>query len=119
MDRVAWWATVHGVTNSQTQLSDFTLGSSGFAVLSSLYLGFPRDSVGEESACNTGDPSLVPGSRRSPGEENSNPLQFACLGNLMDRRVCWATVHEVIRVGHDLVTKIRNHPYAYNLFLCP
>ena len=39
MDGGAWWATVHGVAKSRTRLSDFTLGSSGFAVLSSLYLG--------------------------------------------------------------------------------
>ena len=75
-------------SQSQTRLSDFTLGSSGFAVLSSLYLGFPCDSVGEESACNTGDLSLIPGSRRSPGDGNGNPIQYPCLENSMDR-VAW------------------------------
>ena len=33
---------------------------------------------------NTGDAGLVPGSGRSPGEENVNPLQYSCLGNPMD-----------------------------------
>ena len=80
-------------------------------------MGFAGGSDRKESACNAGDPGLIPGSGRSPGEGNSNPLHFACLGNPRDRGVHWATVHEVIRVGHDLVTKIRNHPYAYNLFL--
>jgi len=46
---------------------------------------FPGGSVGEESACNAGDTGLIPGSRRSPGEGNGNPLQYSCLGNPMDR----------------------------------
>ena len=46
---------------------------------------FPYRSVGEESACNAGDPSSVPGLGRSPGEGNGNPLQYSCLENLMGR----------------------------------
>ena len=38
------------------------------------YMGFPDGSDGEESACNVGDMSLIPGSGRSPGEGNGNPL---------------------------------------------
>ena len=38
------------------------------------YLGFPSGPDGKESACNVGDLGLIPGSRRSPGEGNSNPL---------------------------------------------
>ena len=44
-------------------------------------LGFPGSSVGNESACNAGDPSSIPGLRRSPGERNSNPLQYSSLEN--------------------------------------
>ena len=44
-------------------------------------LGFPGSSVGKESACNAGDPSSIPGLRRSPGERNSNPLQYPSLEN--------------------------------------
>ena len=40
---------------------------------------------------------LIPESGRSPKEENGNPLQYSCLGNLMDRVVWWATVHEVAK----------------------
>ena len=47
----------------------------------------------------------VPGSGRSPGEGNGNPLQYTCLGNPMDREAWWAAVHGVTRVRHDLVTK--------------
>ena len=61
--------------------------------------------VMQESACNAGDVGSIPGLGRSPGGENSNPLQYSCLGNHMDRGSWWATVHGVTRVGHDLVTK--------------
>ena len=59
--------------------------------------GFPHSSVGKESACNVGDPGLIPGSGRFPGEENGNSLQYSCLENPMDRGVWQATVHEVSR----------------------
>ena len=48
---------------------------------------------GEESACQTGDVVLVPGSGSSPGGGNGNPLQCSCLGNPMDRRAGQATIH--------------------------
>jgi len=41
------------------------------------FLGFPGSSAGEESACNAGDPSLIPGSERSPGEGIDYPLQYS------------------------------------------
>ena len=44
---------------------------------------------------NAADTGLIPGSGRSPGEGNGNPLQYSCLGNLMDGGVWRATVHEV------------------------
>ena len=59
--------------------------------------GFPCSSVGKESACNAGDPGLIPGSGRSPGEGNGNPLQYSCLGNAMDRAAWRATVHGVTK----------------------
>jgi len=40
---------------------------------------------------------LIPGSGRSPGEGNGNPLQYSCLENLMDRKAWWATVHGVAK----------------------
>ena len=57
--------------------------------------GFPGGSDGKESACNAENMSSIPESGRSPGEGNSNPLQYSCLGNPMDRRVRQATVHRV------------------------
>ena len=66
--------------------------------------GFPDGLDGKESACNAGDPGLISRSRRSPGERNSNPPQYSCLGNSMDRGAWWAIVHGVARVRHDWVT---------------
>ena len=66
----------------------------------------------KESACKagaTGDVGSTPGSGRSHGEGNSNPLQYSCLKNPMDGEAWWATVHGVARVGHNLATK---PPYA-------
>ena len=40
-------------------------------------LGFPDSSIGKESACNAGDPSLIPGSGRSAGEGIGYPLQYS------------------------------------------
>ncbi|CAI9159774.1 unnamed protein product [Rangifer tarandus platyrhynchus] len=59
--------------------------------------GFPGDSDDKESACNVGDPALIPGSGRSSGEGNGNPLQYSCLGNSMDRAAWQATVHGVAK----------------------
>ena len=46
--------------------------------------GFPDSSVGKESACNAGDPRLIPGSGRSPGEGKGYPLQYSGLEKSMD-----------------------------------
>ena len=58
---------------------------------------FPGGTEGKVSACNAGDPGSIPGSGRSPGEGNGNPLQYSCLENPMDRGAWWATVHGVAK----------------------
>ena len=55
-------------------------------------VGFPGGSDGEASACNAGDQGSIPGSGRSPGEGNGNPLQYSCLENSMDGGAWWPTV---------------------------
>ena len=72
--------------------------------------GFPGGSVYKESACNAGDLGLIFGLGRSPGEGNDNPLKYSFLGNPMDRGAWQATVHGVLRVRHDLVTKLPPPP---------
>ena len=59
--------------------------------------GFPGGSNGKESAPNAGDPGLIPGSGKSPGEGHGNPLQHSCHRNSMDRGAWWATVHGVAK----------------------
>ena len=87
MDRGAW----------RFRESDTTqrLSSNFLVVISSDHGGFPGGSGGKESACNAGDPGSIPGSGRFPGEGNSNPLQYSCLENPMDRGAWPVTVHRV------------------------
>ena len=54
------------------------LGNAGIIAI------IPGGSDGKVSACNVADPSSIPGSGRSPGEGNGNPLQYSCLENPMD-----------------------------------
>ena len=51
------------------------------------YWGFPGGSDGKASACNEGDPGLIPGSGRSSREGNGYPFHHFCLENSMDRDV--------------------------------
>ena len=60
-------------------------------------LGFPGGSVVKNLLVNAGDLGSILESGRSPGEGNGNPLQYSCLGNPMDRRAWWATVHRVAK----------------------
>ena len=48
---------------------------------------------------------MIPGLGRSPGEGKGKSCQYSCLDNPMDRGAWQATVHGVVRVGHDLETK--------------
>ena len=48
-------------------------------------------------ACNAGDLGSIPGSERSPGEGNGNPLQYSCLENPMDRGAWWDAVRGVTK----------------------
>ena len=62
-----------------------------------ILLGFPGGSDGKAIVCNSGDLGSVPGSGRSPGERNGNPLQYSCLENFMDGGAWQATVHGVAK----------------------
>ena len=56
--------------------------------------GFPGSSAGKESACNAGDPSSIPGLKRSAGEGIGYPLQYSSLENSMDRGAWQAEVRQ-------------------------
>ena len=60
-------------------------------------MGFPGGSEVKASASNAGDLGLIPGSGRSTGEGNGNPLQYSCLENPMNGGAWWATVHGVAK----------------------
>ena len=61
------------------------------------FMGFPGASAVKNLLANSGDANSVPGSGRSPGEGNGNPLQYSCLENLMDRGTWQAIVHGVTK----------------------
>ena len=89
----------------ETLVVMMTFDMHSLFVHQSNHLGLPWWLRGKESACRAGDVGLISESGRCPGEGNSNPLQYSCLGNPMDRGIWWATVHKVIGVGHDLAAK--------------
>ena len=62
-------------------------------------------------ARNAGEPGSNPGSGRSPGEGNGNPLQYSCLENSMDREAWWATVHRVAK------SRTRLSDFTFTFFL--
>ena len=62
-------------------------------------------SVGKESACNAGDPGLIPGSGRPPGEGNGNHSKNLTWRILWTEEPGEATVHGVRRVRYNLATK--------------
>ena len=76
MVREVWQAIVHGIAKNAD---------------------FPGGSDGKASVYNMGDPGLIPGPGRSPGEGNGSPLQCSCLENPMDGGAWWATVHGVAK----------------------
>ena len=64
-------------------------------------MGLPGDTVVKNPPTNAGDARDVgptPGSGRSAGEGNGNPLQYSYLENSMDRGAWWATVHGVAKL---------------------
>ena len=83
-----------------------------FIVFLSFWRGFPHSSVGNESSCNAGDPSLIPGLGRCAGEGIGYPLQYSGLENSMD------TVHVV---AESRLSDFHFHftfSLGVNIFLC-
>ena len=75
------------------------------------YMRIPLLAQMVESACNSEDPGWIPGSGRSPGEGNGNPLQYSCLENSMDGGAWWATVHGVAKSW----TQLSNFTFTFSL----
>ena len=89
----------HGLLHARPPCLSPTVGIySNSGLLQILYhLSRPGGSEVKVSACNAGDLGSIPGSVRSPGEENGNPLQYSCLENPMDSGAWWDTVHVVTK----------------------
>ena len=94
VDREARWATIHGVAKSGTRLSD-----QHFHFLCDV-VGFPGGSVVKNLPANAGIAGSIPGSGRSPGGGNGNPLQYSCLENSLDRGAWWESMG-LQRVRHN------------------
>ena len=80
-------------------------------MLSSLKQDFPGGSDDKESTCNAGDPGLIPGLGRFPGEGNGYPLHYSYLENSMDKRAWQAIGHGVAKSQTGLRTKHTHSSY--------
>ena len=108
-DWVSWSATLirNGIRHTWINLGDRGVSSvSSYWKISSIETwGFLGASVVKNHPAKQETQVWSLSWEDPPGEGNCNPLQYSCLENHIDRGAWWATVHGVIRVGHDLVTK--------------
>ena len=97
---IPWTEEPGGLQSMTSQESDMTLQLNHYHQYSKAFMycrGFPGGSDGKESACSPGNQGSIPGSGRSPGEGNGNPLQHCFLENSMDRGGWQATIHWVTK----------------------
>ena len=83
-----------------------------------LTMGFPGGTVVKNPPANARDErdtGLIPGSRRSPGEENGNLLQYSCLENPRDRGAWWARVHRVEKSRTPLSMHAWSNIFAWKI----
>ena len=73
------------------------VGRHFFCVVVVVIWGHLGGSVLKNVPANAGEAGSIPGLRTSLGEGNGNPLQYSSLGNTMDRRAWWATVHGIAK----------------------
>ena len=64
---------------------------------------------------SAGGSDLIPGSGRSPGEGNCNPMQYSCLGSPMDRGAWQAVLWDCEIVKHDLATEYQQNKHKNHL----
>ena len=85
-------------------------------------MGFPGGASGKDLPANAediGDTDSIPGSERSLGVRNGNPLQYSCLENSMDREAWRAVVHRVAENWTRLSTHTHTYTYTYRIFMQP
>ena len=89
---------VHSQSDPPTLSQAASPQASALALLQSGWnMGFPCGSVVKNLPANVGDADSIPGSGKSPGKGNGNPLQYSCLGNPLGRGAWCATVHGVTK----------------------
>ena len=103
----AWWAAIYGVAESE--MTDVTQQEQQGDIL-----GFPGGLAVKNPPANPRDTGTIPGSGRSPGEGNGNPLQCSCLGNQTDPG--GLQLLGLQRDRHDLATKQQQREIFYNFF---
>ena len=87
-----------------------------FNMLSRFVIGFSDGSDGKEPACNADDLGLIPGSGRSLGEGNGNPLQYSYLENPMDGEAWQSTPHGIAELNTtERDTHIHTHTHTQSL----
>ena len=111
-----WRISFHGVRSlKHCSGADVGVGTLSQDMMSLSCLNYcipgcvPSGSDSKESASDIGDPDLIPGSRRSPGEGNGHPLQCSCLENSRDKGDWQLQSMGLQRVGQDCVTFIHSH----------
>ena len=112
---VPLFLSVHVCTHTLTVFPPTLLSESGTArrlVRHKRLQGRPCGSVVKNPPANAGDTGLLPGSGRSPGEGNSNPLQYSWLGHPMDRGAWQVTVHGVAKDA-DVTWRLNNTKCLY------
>ena len=80
--------------------------------------GFPGSSVVKESACNAGDPCLIPGLGRSPGGGMATHSNILAWRILVDRGAWWATVHGGGKES-DTAERVRTYTHSSNTLKMP
>ena len=82
IEHIIWWTDIFNVTPQSIIRKEKWMQ---IKCLSSQITQSGGGSDGKASVYNAGDPGSIPGSGRSSGEGNGNPLQYSCLENPMDR----------------------------------
>ena len=88
----------------------------GNLILTKSNLGFPGGLEVKASASNVGDPGLIPGSGRSPGEGNGNPLQYSCLENPMDGEAWLVVYSSQGRKESDMTERLHSLHLIWSIF---
>ena len=101
---------------SNTTVQKHQFFGAQLSLCSSFLFGFPGGSDSKASACSAGNQGSIPGSGRSPGEGNGNPLQYSCPENPMSSRAWQPTVFPVVMYGCESWTIKKAEHQGINAF---